>query len=77
MLLDVCALYILNGDALWQSIYRMQIGHTISIYDQTLMYNTYTMAEACAYIHAFILITTLNNSINDMTFCVKCDDVLW
>ena len=49
--LHVCVLHIYNGGALWQSIYRMLIGHMTTIYDSLLMYNSYNVADACKYIY--------------------------
>ena len=36
----------------------MLIGYMHTIYDWLLLYHTYTMANACAYTHMFVITTT-------------------
>ena len=53
-----CVLYIYKDGTLWWSIYRMLTGHMSIIFDLLVMYSIHTMADACAYMDTFMLITT-------------------
>ena len=56
----VHAIYVCSGDALWQAIYRILIGHLSDTCDWLYIYINYTTMDACC-IWIYILIIYTHN----------------